>query len=159
MTVSISREEFVEEAKKLSEGDYLDYDDAVEMGMEASNEYRQTYSRYYSPSKEETSQYKTFLSQFLVESVYKGGMSGGSCWDEGPHENYYAESGNKIEFGLLDKFLAKVAPEITFLKYRGISDLVKEEDKTEYQYYGNTSDYKIFWINLNDLYDYLSEES
>lgn len=37
--------------------------------------------------------------------------------------------------------------------------ITKETEKTEHEYYGNTSEYKIFWINLNDLYYYLSKET
>jgi hypothetical protein len=125
--------------------------------MKGSKEYNKSYSRRYSPNKTEEKQLKDFLSQFLIESVYTGGYRGGNCWDN--TEPYFESSDNKVEFGLLDKFLAEVAPNITFLKYKGISELIKEDEKTEYEYYGNTSDYKIFYIDLNDLYDYLSEEA
>lgn len=156
--LDISREEFVEKANKISKGNYFSYQEAVEyLGMQPSKEYKKSYSRYYSPNEAEKTQLKKFLSQFLIESVYTGGYTGGNCWDD--TDPYFESSGDKVEFAVLDKFLAEVAPSITFLKYKGISELIKENERTEYEYYGNTSDYKIFYIDLNELYDYLSDEA
>lgn len=156
--LGITREEFVEKASKVSEGNYFNYKEAVEyLGMQPSKEYKKYYSRYYAPNETEKSQLKKFLSQFLIGSVYTGGYTGGNCWDD--TEPYFEASDDKVEFAVLDKFLAEVAPSITFLKYKGISELIKENERTQHEYYGNTREYKIFWVDLNDLYDYLSEES
>jgi hypothetical protein len=152
--LEISREEFVAEASNFSE--YLDYFKAMEIGFPQFKNHK--YGYYYVKTDEEKKQLSNFLSGLIVESIYKGGYTGGNCWND--TEPYYSSSDNKIEFSALDKFLAKVVPDISYLKYKEIKDnLVKEEDYSEGEYYGNTSDYKIFYIDLNALYDYLQAEA
>jgi hypothetical protein len=154
--LDISREEFVEKANEISLSE--SYKQAIELGMEPSEEYKnhRPWSYYYA-SKEEKSEAKKYLSNFLIQTIYLGGIGGGSCWDEGESHHYYSSSGEKREFTYLDELLTKAVPDISFLKYKDISELVKEDERSESEYYGNTSDYLTYSINLSDLYDYLSE--
>lgn len=153
----LSREEFLETANKINSCE--DYIQALRLGMEPSEEYKNRHwSYYYYASKKEKEEAKKYLSNFLIQEIYLGGITGGSCWDEGDSLHYYSNSGEKREFTYLDELLTKTVPDISFLKYKGATTLVKEDERSESEYYGNTSEYLTYSINLNDLYDYLSEE-
>ena len=153
----LSRKEFLETANKINSSD--DYTQALRLGMKSSEEFKShRYWRYHNTSKEEREKAKKYLSNFLIQEIYLGGLTGGSCWDEGESHHYYRSSGEKREFTYLDELLTKTVPEISFLKYKGATALVKEDERSEGEYYGNTSEYLTYSINLNDLYDYLSEK-
>lgn len=152
----LSREEFLVIANEISLSS--DYRQALRLGMEPSKEFKSHRSwRYYYPSKEEKEEAKKYLSNFLVQEIYLGGISGGSCWDDGNSNHYYSSSGEKREFTYLDELLTKTFPGISFLKYKGAISLIKEDERSESEYYGNTSEYLTYTINLNELYDYLLE--
>ena len=119
----ISREDFIEKGLKISERDV----------------------------KSKISAEERLGNKLLCQSFHIGGMIGGNCWDDS--EPYYFSSHEEIIFYLLDDFLREVIPEITYLKYLGVKKLVKQTEYTEYEYYGNTSEYKVFYIDLNELYD------
>lgn len=92
--------------------------------------------------------------------VYTGGMSGGSCYDNGDR-SYHSEPGDggSPELESLDKILEVVCPDITFLKYKLL--LSKAEITTETygdsDYYGNTSNYAWKQVSIGKLYDALLE--
>jgi hypothetical protein len=84
-----------------------------------------------------------------------GGMSGGNCWDD---TTPYPTSGDdEPEFVLLDKILENVAPAITMMQYKAITRLITLTDESEYEYYGNSSNYDIKTISLKLIYDNLVE--
>ena len=84
-----------------------------------------------------------------------GGASGGNCW--GDEASYFSNSEDEPEFEELDKLLLLVAPSITFLQYKLISKLISTEETTEYEYYGNYTEYKTKEIKINDLWNALKE--
>lgn len=87
-----------------------------------------------------------------------GGMRGGSCWDEGNSQRYASEGDPKPEFEDLDLILEKVIPHITFLQYKKLcKSLIKEESWSEDEYYGNSTNYMINYISIDELYNYLIE--
>lgn len=97
-----------------------------------------------------------------------GGWSGGSCWDDGYARPY--ETGNSLD---MDDFLKWVGcilyhifgkshpfadiPEL--LQKLRESNLIKEDDYTNYEYYGNSDDYILYYITLWDLYQFLAKNS
>jgi hypothetical protein len=84
-----------------------------------------------------------------------GGMSGGNCWDD---TTPYPTSGDdEPEFLLLDKLLENVAPAITMLQYKAIKRLIELTHNSEYEYYGNSTDYAIKTISLKSIYNNLVE--
>lgn len=86
-----------------------------------------------------------------------GGQSGGSCWDEGDTDPHYPLDGEKEpEFTDLDKILTELCPKISFLQYKTLStDMIKYDERTENEYYGNYTNYGIKTVRLGDLYDKL----
>lgn len=90
-----------------------------------------------------------------------GGISGGSCWDEGDRDPHYSIGGDdEPEFKELDSLFEKVCPNITFLQYRNImSECVSSYDYSINEYYGNHTDYKVKWVCLERLYNMLVEKN
>ena len=77
-----------------------------------------------------------------------GGMSGGNCWGDDPH-SYRGDS--KPIFKALDLVLKKLKPDVTFLQFRELNDLIHTNRETQYEYYGNSDDYEIEYIILSEL--------
>ena len=85
-----------------------------------------------------------------------GGVSGGSCWDSTNPQPYSKETPND-RMRVLDLVLAKVKPNISFLEYRMIEGLINNNYESNWEYYGNHTDYKIEYLELSELYDALSK--
>lgn len=84
-----------------------------------------------------------------------GGITGGSCW--GGEANISIDADEEPEFEELFSILELVAPNLTFLHYRNLLKIVKQDDRTDREYYGNCSYYTIRRICLDDLYRFLKE--
>lgn len=85
-----------------------------------------------------------------------GGVSGGSCWESSNPQRYEREGG-KPEFKVLDLVLNELLPTITYLQYKQISDLIHTNSETEYEYYGNSTDFSVEYIVLSELIDLLKK--
>lgn len=85
-----------------------------------------------------------------------GGVSGGSCWDSSNLQPYVREEGEP-KFDVLDLTLKELCPQITYLQFREIENLIKSNKKTEWEYYGNRTDFSVKFIVLSDLISYLNE--
>lgn len=83
-----------------------------------------------------------------------GGFRGGSCWDDSDPQPYEA-SAPKDKMKVLDLALKELKPDITFLQFREIENLIHTNEETEYEYYGNSTDYKIEYIILSELINFL----
>lgn len=81
-----------------------------------------------------------------------GGVSGGSCWDTSSPQPY---SSNEPFKEWLDIILMKYAPDLTFLEYKEIGRNSRIREETEYEYYGNYTNYEIKEMSLKWLYEYL----
>ena len=79
-----------------------------------------------------------------------GGISGGSCWDSSNPQPYTSDN-KKPAFKVLDLILLELNPNITFLQFREIETLIHTNSETEYEYYGNCTDFEIEYIILSDL--------
>lgn len=97
----------------------------------------------------------------LEESVWTeeatGGIRGGSCWDTGefgdPHYAYtreYDDSGVGPDLISLVEELVPDLPAVAFFK---LQSGVKTDTYSEYEYYGNSTDYKVWYISFEDVWD------
>jgi hypothetical protein len=78
-----------------------------------------------------------------------GGVSGGSCWDSSNPQSYTVSE--KPEFVVLDKTLKLLKPNISYLDYKKIDEYVIKDYNTDYEYYGNYTNYEIWYLKLSDL--------
>lgn len=86
-----------------------------------------------------------------------GGASGGSCWGDESRE--YTSDDLESELDLLDILLEKVCPNMTLFQYRRLmKDLVEHTTRSENEYYGNYTNYRVKRVNYQKLYDKLIEE-
>lgn len=85
-----------------------------------------------------------------------GGVSGGSCY-EGSDPRPYTSHEPKPRFKALTLVIKELKPDLTFLEYEEIKDMVVSTDKTERHYYGNSDVYGIEYIKLSDLVAKLEE--
>lgn len=83
-----------------------------------------------------------------------GGIKGGSCWGTKHHDR---EPDPKPRFKALDLVLKFIKPDLTFLQFREIEELIQSSEKTEFQYYGNRTEHAVEFIVLSDLYKKLQE--
>lgn len=98
----------------------------------------------------------------LFRREVTGGYSGGSCWEDTRPEPWGESSftiqGYKDAFIQdLDKVLIEKYPNVGILQYKKILNLIKEYEYTEYEYYGNSNDFVIYYIELKELYDVIKE--
>ena len=81
------------------------------------------------------------------------GASGGNCW--GDEVEYYSSKEPEPEIDL-DLLFKQVCPNITFLQYREVmKDIVERDTITNYEYYGNYTDYGVKRVKYQKLYDSL----
>ena len=87
-----------------------------------------------------------------------GGVSGGSCWDDSNPRPYTSDKG-KPKFECVDLVLKELMPNISFLQFREIENLIKSSQKTDWEYYGNSTEFEIEFIVLSELIAKLEEFS
>ena len=91
------------------------------------------------------------IKELVVYSRYKtGGYSGGSCWDDSNPQPYSSDIPND-HMKVLDLVLAEICPNISYLNYKKIQSIVHDNEETEYEYYGNSTDWKVEYIILSEL--------
>ena len=84
-----------------------------------------------------------------------GGYHGGNCW--GNKARYYSEEEPKNKYGVLDLVLGKLKPNISYLQYKQIEKMIQSNEDTWCEYYGNSTDWKVEYIILSELENYLNE--
>lgn len=96
------------------------------------------------------------VSEVLSVSWRTGGMCGGSCWGDSADRAVTAD--DPEELVELDKILEKVAPNISFLKYKNLcSEIVHSASYTQNEYYGNYYTYAVHYVLLSELYSALKD--
>jgi len=83
-----------------------------------------------------------------------GGFGGGSCWGDEAEPKAGEE---KPKFKVLDLILKRLKPDISFLQFREIEELIRTNEDTSEYYYGNSTDYKVEYIILSELIDLLEK--
>lgn len=85
-----------------------------------------------------------------------GGVRGNSCWER--NHIHYEKEAPKNKFKVLDMVLDYLMPNVTYLQYKQIDELVHTNDeRDDGDYYGNRSDYKVEYIILSELYELLKK--
>lgn len=87
----------------------------------------------------------------IIQRHLASGAEGGNCW--GGEAQYFTNHEKTEEFLPLDPILKLCSPEISYLKYREITSLIKEDSESELEYYGNHRDYNLYIIDIQELYD------
>lgn len=140
---TMSFDDFIEAAKKLD----------VSICYGDPELYENRYGRFGNKNKKDKTPY-------IYVEYSTGGVSGGSCWDEGP-ANYtsYTSSEPPRDLEDFDIILEKICPNISFLTYKNITNsLIEHSTRTENEYYGNSSSYAMKKCNLVKLYNLLVEK-
>ena len=86
-----------------------------------------------------------------------GGYSGGSCWDDSDPQPYQNNS-PEPNFTALVKVLEYFTPEISFLKGMQFTNMVKNSTYTDHEYYGNSTDYAVKYVEISTMYGFFHEE-
>lgn len=125
-----------------------------------------TYEEFIKKIKQEGVDYQAYLPsedysdegdlKYIVDMVETGGHSGGSCWEDS-NPMVYSTSNSLGRFENLSKVVRATMPDISFMEYEGVLDLVKRDDHTDYEYYGNSTQYACQYVELKELYLYLSD--
>ena len=104
------------------------------------------------------------LSQALTDDEFiwlaheTGGVSGGSCWDESDPQPYLTDEAMP-EFIIFYKLLELTVPTIGFLQVKLMEhELIHSMEYTDYEYYGNSTDYSIKYAKVSDIYNWLVEK-
>jgi hypothetical protein len=143
--------------EKVIEWDSYDYDFGYD--FDYSTQYKQKPNARWGENRN-TNEVIDVFAQLKWET---GGVSGGSCWDSSdpqPYDTYteYPKS------DLLPRLVCNVLKNLDILiatdsdwdyVIEDLQDFVREDDYTEYEYYGNYTNYNILKISLKDLYAYL----
>lgn len=80
-----------------------------------------------------------------------GGMCGGNCW--GDSADQYVSPEPESDLCLLDELLESVAPGLTVKQYKQLlADVVRRDDRSDYEYYGNHTTYGIKQVWFDTLY-------
>lgn len=82
-----------------------------------------------------------------------GGYSGGSCWDDSDPQPYVADPPEPWK--VFDFVFEVIKPDISYLQFRKIENSVKRLSDSEWEYYGNSTDYEIEYIPLSEVYKIL----
>lgn len=96
----------------------------------------------------------SYEDRFQVSWI-TGGQCGGSCW--GNDEMYERESDPERELDGLNSFLENNFANITFLQYKKFDKYIKTSTRTDYEYYGNSTEYTRKYILFEDVYNVLME--
>ncbi len=87
-----------------------------------------------------------------------GGITGGDCW--GSDADIPRTADPEPEFEDLDKILAEVCPNISFLQYKRLCQaVIKTKEETENCYYGNYYEKRIKSFSIADLEEYLKDNN
>jgi hypothetical protein len=73
----------------------------------------------------------------------------------GDESHYYTNSDNKPNFKVLDLVLMELKPNLTYLQFKLIEELIRKTEDRENEYYGNCTDWDITYIILSELIDLL----
>jgi hypothetical protein len=93
----------------------------------------------------------------FCRSEESGGVSGGSCWDDSDPQPYSVTIEDPGIGKAIDGFLEKYFPSIPFLTYRALMSRVVSSGYTDYEYYGNHTDYQIWSLTFEDVWEVLQE--
>ncbi len=83
-----------------------------------------------------------------------GGVGGGSCWNDSNSEPYTKDE--RPSFKVLDLTLKRLCPNLTFLQFREVEELIHTNEESDYEYYGNSTDYEIKYVIISEIINLLN---
>ncbi len=90
------------------------------------------------------------VKELVIYSRYEtGGYRDGNCYGDRP--NSYQNEAPDDRFKVLDLVLKELLPNISYLQYKQIDALIKNNEETDREYYGNSTDWKVEYIVLSEL--------
>lgn len=119
---------------------------------ETSNPYLSGYSAPFNNTQPDLSNPE--FNGFTSDSWIIGGMTGGNCWGDQADRPVTAEE--PAELTLLDDFLEKRMPNLSFLEYKKLTKFIKTQEWGKSEYYGNYYEYKCYYITFEDIAECLS---
>lgn len=104
---------------------------------------------------------KPAMGNFITKSWIVGGEGGGSCWDDGTDDHHHSvKAQSEPDFVELDVILEHFVPKLSFQQYKRLDrELVKTREYSENEYYGNYYNYRMGYVCLQELYNYLREHA
>jgi hypothetical protein len=100
----------------------------------------------------------TNIDGLVIYGRFETGVySGGNCWDEDAESEYYPRDEPKDRFQVLDLVLEELYPSISYLQYKEITKLLNDSDRSEDEYYGNSTEWKCEFIILSKLEDLIAK--
>ncbi len=94
----------------------------------------------------------------LVNRWEIGGARGGNCWGDKAYE--YTNEESPPTWTSLHDALRVMCPQISYLQFLDLSaQHVKEDTESGGEYYGNYRIYKVNFLLLKDLYEFLIENN
>jgi hypothetical protein len=122
---------------------------------------KSSYGSYYTTYDYVKSEEVKMEDGFYCKWV-SGGLTGGSCWDDGsgpdPHRPVSANQESEDVEKYLEEILGELCPSLTFLQYKRLTrDLVERGQTGQSEYYGNYTEYSSKWVPLQKIYDRLIE--
>lgn len=109
-------------------------------------------SGYNHPSWSDEPNLRDFKG-FTSEAWIIGGRSGGTEWNNGANASLDAEEPQYVH--LLDEFLIKFMPNISFLQYKNLTHFFNSTTWVENEYHGNFVEYKCCYISFDDIAEVL----
>ncbi len=122
------------------------------------NEFVNKTKSYYEQRRDKNKYDKKTPYMILAEECI-GGNTGGNCWGGEPHGYTRPEGAQECQENFesyLDRFIERLVPNITYLQYKRILKLRQTGEYSIHEYYGNSSDYMMLYISLQDLYNELA---
>ncbi len=101
------------------------------------------------------------IKELVIYTRYEtGGYSGGSCYnDDDSYARPYTIDEPKNKWEVLDIVLKELYPTVSYLQYKEITKLIQDNEETEDEYYGNSTDWKVEYIILSDLFNLIESFS
>ena len=96
---------------------------------------------------------------YLVQQIEVGGSSGGNCWGGESSRYINTEDLNK-NFTDFEEALILLCPELTFANFLALrkDNIVKTQEHTEQEYYGDSTDFLYRYVSLKELYDQITKK-
>lgn len=95
----------------------------------------------------------TIRDNVIIQTHVSGGARGGNCW--GDSAEYFSNHKKAQPFIPLDNILKAVAPDVSYLKYKEIENLIEVGEDCDREYYGNYTSYDIYTLDIEKLYEAL----
>lgn len=95
----------------------------------------------------------------ILMRIRIGGMSGGNCWGgvAKPYEEIFEISPYDMDFDILDHIITEFLPETSDEIVRKANDMVTEHIRTYSEYYGNSTQFREMFLNIEDLVQFMNE--